>query len=53
MVIHMVKAYHDDKGVLALSYDKKEKEDNITALEGEFKLFKKYVIINSEITEIN
>ena len=49
----MVKAYHGEQGVLALSYDKKEKEDNITALQGEFKLFKKYVTTNSKICEIN
>lgn len=53
MVKHMVKAYHGEQGVLALSYDKKEKEENITALEGEFKLFKKYAMVNSGITEIN
>jgi hypothetical protein len=52
MVKHMVKAYHGEQGVLALSYDKKEKEENITALEGEFKLFKKYAMVNSGITEI-
>jgi len=49
MVNNMIKAYHGDHGVLALSYDKKENQENITALESEFKLFKKYAITHDGI----
>lgn len=44
LVSKMIDAYGGETGILALSYDIKEKEKKMTAIESEFKLFEKYAI---------
>ena len=44
IVTKMVEAYGGQIGILAVSYDIKEKQENITAIESEFRLFEKYAM---------